>query len=244
MAEASGIERAARVLREGGLVAFPTETVYGLGADAENVEAVERIFSAFGGPVAAPSANRFSEVSPTTARHVREGLGSDVDLVLDGGPCEVGVESTIVDVTGERPAILRPGGVGREDLERALGRSVAIERKVSVRAPGRLPSHYAPRARVVLVEPDEVLAEAERLRSEGHRVGLLLHPALARARPSDAGQVVTVVPGSMPRYARRLYTLLRELDHRGCEVIVASLPEQEGLGLAVADRLRRAAGPR
>ena len=210
---AADIEQAVRVLRAGGLVAFPTETVYGLGADAEDVQAVERIFaakgrprthpliahigsadqldhwaadvpesarllaerfwpgpltlvlwrsnrvpfavtggletvalrvpdhpvalallSAFGGGVAAPSANRFGSVSPTTARHVREDMGSAVDLVLDGGPCEVGVESTIVDVRGEQLAILRPGGVAREDLERALGHSILMRSNGPIRA--------------------------------------------------------------------------------------------------------------
>jgi len=238
MGKADDIEQAARVLRAGGLVAFPTETIYGLGADAENVGAVERIFavkgrpsthplivhiggadqlrdwaadvpeparllaerfwpgpltlvlwrshrvpfavtggletvalrvpdhpvalallSAFGGGVAAPSANRLGSVSPTTARHIREDLGTDVALVLDGGPCEVGVESTIVAVTGEQPAILRPGGVAREDLERVLGHPLPMRSNIPIRVPGHHPSHYAPRARVILVEPDEVVGE-------------------------------------------------------------------------------------
>ena len=323
MAEAGDIERAVRVLRAGGLVAFPTETVYGLGADAENAGAVARIFavkgrpsnhplivhiggasqlddwaaevpeparrlaarfwpgpltivvrrsrrvplavtggletvalrvpahsmalsllSAFGGGVAAPSANRFGAVSPTTARHVREGLGDAIDFVLDGGPCAVGVESTIVDVTGEAPAILRPGGVAREDLERALERSLPVEATDSVRAPGQHPSHYAPRANVVLVEPDEILAEARRLQMEGRRVGLLLPTSLSPAQAPDIEHAIIVVPESMADYARRLYGFLRDLDDRGCDVIVASLPGQDGLGLAIADRLRRAAGPR
>ncbi|NUR84717.1 MAG: threonylcarbamoyl-AMP synthase, partial [Nonomuraea sp.] len=228
-ATTSDIEQAAGVLRAGGLVAIPTETVYGLAADAENAAAVARIFevkgrppthplivhvggagqldawaervpatarlladhfwpgpltlvlprgprvplettggldtmavrvpdhpvalallSAFGGGVAAPSANRFGSVSPTTAGHVRAELGDAVDFVLDGGPCEVGVESTIVDVTGETPAVLRPGGVTREDLEAVLGHPLAVPATSHVRVPGQHPSHYAPRARVVL----------------------------------------------------------------------------------------------
>ncbi len=321
MHTADDIEQAARVLRAGGLVAFPTETVYGLGGDAENVGAVERIFavkgrpsthplivhiagadqlqdwaadvpeparllaerfwpgplalvlwrsnrvpfavtggletvalrvpdhpvalallSAFGGGVAAPSANRFGSVSPTTARHVREGLGTAVDLILDGGPCEVGIESTIVDVTGEQPAILRPGGVAREDLERALGHSVPMVATSPIRVPGQHPLHYAPRARVLLVEPDEVVGEAQRQQAQGCRVGVLLPPAFEHS--AGAGQVVRLVPESMAEYARKIYELLREFDRRGCDVIVASLPPREGLGLAIADRLRRAAGPR
>ena len=321
MGNADDIEQAARVLRAGGLVAFPTETVYGLGADAENVGAVEHIFavkgrpsahplivhigsadqlqdwaadvpkparllaerfwpgpltlvlwrsnrvpfavtggletvalrvpdhpvalallSAFAGGVAAPSANRFGSVSPTTAHHVREDLGSAVDVVLDGGPCEVGVESTIVDVTGEQLAILRPGGVAREDLEGALGHSMPMRSNSPIRAPGQHPSHYAPRARVILVEPDEVVGEAQRLQAQGCRVGALLPPAFEHS--SGTGHVVLLVPESMAEYARKIYEVLREFDRRGCDVIVAASPPREGLGLAIADRLRRAAGPR
>ncbi|GAA0300152.1 L-threonylcarbamoyladenylate synthase [Streptomyces polychromogenes] len=317
----SDIETAVGVLRAGGLVALPTETVYGLGANAEDAAAVARIFqvkgrppshplivhiggaeqlddwveevpatarllarhfwpgpltlvlrrghrvpleatggletvavrvpdhpvalallSAFGGGVTAPSANRFGAVSPTTADDVRAELGDAVDFVLDGGPCEVGVESTIVDVTGDTPAVLRPGGVTREDLEAVLGHPLAVPATSSVRVPGQHPSHYAPRAHVVLVEPGKVVAEAERAQELGHRVGVLLPPAGAGV-PVKAHTVLEV-PGSMSAYARGLYGFLRELDQRGCDLIVASLPEERGLGLAIANRLRRAAGPR
>lgn len=309
------------MLRAGGLVALPTETVYGLGANAEDPAAVARIFqvkgrppshplivhiggaeqlddwvqgvpaaarllaerfwpgpltlvlrrgrrvpleatggletvavrvpdhpvalallSAFGGGVTAPSANRFGAVSPTTADHVRAELGEAVDFVLDGGPCEVGVESTIVDVTGEVPSILRPGGVTREDLEGALGHPLAVPSTSRVRVPGQHPSHYAPRARVVLVEPEKVVAEAELAQEQGHQVGVLLPLAVTHV-PVKAHAVVTV-PASTAAYARGLYGFLRELDRRGCDLIVASLPAEEGLGLAIANRLRRAAGPR
>ncbi|MEU0040390.1 L-threonylcarbamoyladenylate synthase [Streptomyces sp. NPDC006333] len=320
-ARASDIEKAAGVLRTGGLVAFPTETVYGLGANADDPAAVARIFqakgrptshplivhlggaellddwvedvsatarllaerfwpgpltlvlrrgrrvpleatggletvavrvpdhpvalallAAFGGGVTAPSANRFGQVSPTTAYHVGAELGDAVDFVLDGGPCGVGVESTIVDVTGEIPSILRPGGVTREDLEAVLGCPLAVHSTSGVRVPGQHPSHYAPRARVVLVEPEKVVAEAELAQELGHQVGVLLPPAFTDA-PVKAHAVVTL-PGSPAAYARGLYGFLRELDQQGCELIVASLPAEEGLGLAIANRLRRAAGPR
>lgn len=306
-------------------MAFPTETVYGLGADAENVGAVERIFAvkgrpsthplivhigaseqlqdwvasvpaparvlagrfwpgpltlvlrrsarvphavtggletvalrvpdhpvalallhAFGGGVAAPSANRFGSVSPTSACHVRDDLGphlrTAVDFVLDGGSCNVGVESTIVDCTGEHVTLLRPGGVTREDLERALGYSVPACPLSSIRVPGQHPSHYAPRARVILVEPGEVAGEALRLQAQGCQVGALTPRAFEHA--VAAGQVahMLVIPEPMTEYAQKLYELLREFDRRGCDVIVAPLPPQEGLGLAIADRLRRAAG--
>lgn len=315
------IEKAAAVLRAGGLVALPTETVYGLGANAEDPVAIARIFqvkgrppshplivhiaaadqledwveevpatasllaerfwpgpltlvlrrghrvpleatggletvavrvpdhpsalallSAFGGGVTAPSANRFGSVSPTTADHVRAELGDAVDLVLDGGSCQVGVESTIVDVTGETPAILRPGGVTREDLEAVLGHPVAVPSTSGVRVPGQHPSHYAPRARVVLAEPEKVVAEAERAEDAGHQVGVLLPPSLADA--AVKAHAVVALPGSLEAYAHGLYGFLRELDRQGCDLIVASLPAEEGLGLAVANRLRRAAGPR
>ncbi|GCE00846.1 L-threonylcarbamoyladenylate synthase [Embleya hyalina] len=317
----SDIEKAAGVLRGGGLVAIPTETVYGLGADAEDPAAIARIFrvkgrppshplivhiggaeqldewvedvpraarllaehfwpgpltlvlrrgprvpleatggletvavrvpdhpvalallSAFGGGVTAPSANRFGAVSPTTADHVRAELGDAVDFVLDGGPCEVGVESTIVDVTGDAPSILRPGGVTREDLEAVLGCPLAVPSTSRVRVPGRHPSHYAPRARVVLVEPEKVVSEAEPAQELGHRVGVLLPAAFAGAEVK--AHAVVTVPDSMAAYARGLYGFLRELDRQGCDLIVASLPVEEGLGLAIANRLRRAAGPR
>ncbi|WP_336246818.1 L-threonylcarbamoyladenylate synthase [Streptomyces cupreus] len=320
-ARTSDIEKAADVLRAGGLVAFPTETVYGLGANAEDPAAVARVFevkgrppshplivhlggaellgdwvedvpatarllaerfwpgpltlvlrrgrrvpldatgglqtvavrvpdhpvalallAAFGGGVAAPSANLFGSVSPTTANHVRAELGDAVDFVLDGGPCQVGVESTIVDATGEIPSILRPGGVTHEDLEAALGRPLAVHATSRVRVPGQHPSHYAPRARVVLVEPEKVIAEAELAQELGHQVGVFLPSSFADA-PVKAHAVVAL-PASMAAYARGLYGFLRELDQRGCDLIVASLPVEEGLGLAIANRLRRAAGPR
>ncbi|WP_045705832.1 L-threonylcarbamoyladenylate synthase, partial [Streptomyces rubellomurinus] len=200
------------------------------------------LLSAFGGGVAAPSANRFGSVSPTTANHVRAELGDDVDFVLDGGPCQVGVESTIVDATGDALSILRPGGVTREDLEAVLGRPLPVHSTSRVRVPGQHPSHYAPRARVVLVAPEKVVAEAERAHELGHRVGVLLPPSVTDT-PVKAHAVVAL-PGSMAAYARGLYGFLRELDERGCDLIIASLPVEEGLGLAIANRLRRAAGPR
>ncbi|MDG9702599.1 L-threonylcarbamoyladenylate synthase [Streptomyces sp. DH37] len=320
-ARTGDIEKAAGVLRAGGLVALPTETVYGLGANAEDPAAVSRIFqvkgrpsshplivhiggaeqlddwvqdvpqaarllaerfwpgpltlvlrrgrrvpleatggletvavrvpdhpvalallSAFGGGVTAPSANRFGSVSPTTADDVRAELGDAVDFVLDGGPCEVGVESTIVDATGDALTILRPGGMTREDLEAVLGCPLEIPATSRIRVPGQHPSHYAPRARVVLVEPEKIVAEAELAQELGQRVGVFLPAAFAGAEVK--AHAVVQVPGSMAAYARGLYGFLRELDQRGCDLIVASLPAEEGLGLAIANRLRRAAGPR
>lgn len=278
------IEQAAGVLRAGGLVVFPTETVYGLGANAEDSAAVARVFqvkgrppthplivhlagaeqlddwgeevpaparllaerfwpgpltlvlrrgrrvslaatggldtvavrvpahpialallSAFGGGVAAPSANRFGSVSPTTANHVRAELGDAVDLVLDGGPSQVGVESTIVDTSGDDPRILRPGGVTREDIEAVLGRPVAVGGGGSggsggVRVPGQHPLHYAPQARVILAEPENLVAEAEAAQEHGRQVGVLLPPALAGTDVKV--HAVVAVPDSMALRAR------------------------------------------
>ncbi|KOV85592.1 translation factor Sua5 [Nocardia sp. NRRL S-836] len=231
------------VLRRGPRV--PLEATGGLETVALRVPAhpvALALLSAFGGGVAAPSANRFGSVSPTTADHVRAELGDAVDLVLDGGPCRVGVESTIVDATADVPSVLRPGGVTREDLEQALGFPLAVHATSRVRVPGQHPSHYAPRARVVLVEPEKVVVEAELAQGLGQRVGVLLPPSFGDAEVN--AHAVVRLPGSAAAYARGLYGFLRELDERGCDLVVASLPEETGLGLAIANRLNRAAGPR
>jgi L-threonylcarbamoyladenylate synthase len=316
------ITHAADVLRNGGLVAFPTETVYGLGADASSPAAVRRLFAvkgrprdhpviihvaspaaardwvaglppaaaalaaacwpgpltlvlrrsarvpddvtggldtvgvrvpaeptalalleSFGGAVAAPSANRFGRVSPTTADAVRADLGEDVDVVLDGGPCRVGVESTIVDCSGPERLILRVGGVPRERVEAILGVPVAIRDDGAVRASGTLPSHYAPDARVVVVANEQELAA--RVRDEtvvGARVGVI---AGVNAAPDTVAGVTRLgVPGDVDEYARLLYHWLRDADARGLDVVVAVAPDAVGIGAAVSDRLRRAAADR
>ncbi len=289
--------RAVEILRSGGLVAFPTETVYGLGADASSEPAVARLYRvkgrpidhpvivhvadlsaldewgcdvpdaardlaeafwpgpltlvvtrrpgvgadavsagratvalrvpaqpvalallrALGGAIAAPSANRFGRVSPTTAEHVRHDLGSDVDLVLDGGTCAIGVESTIVDCTMGDVRILRTGGIPREGVEAILGRRVEVSTTTGG-APGTLPSHYAPEARVEIVAADDLTRRRAELAATGRRVVVL------------AGVE-----------AANLYARLREADAVGADVVLAVLPPEDGLGAAVADRLRRAA---
>ena len=297
------VEQAARILRSGGLVAFPTETVYGLGADAASDEAVRRVFAAKGRPadhplivhfaapedaarwaarwsddaeklaaafwpgpltlivpkaahvsdvvtgghstvgvrvpdhpgaqsllrafeggLAAPSANRFGQVSPTTAAHVAIELADRVDLILDGGACRVGVESTIVDLSRETPRLLRPGGVSLEALEATLGRPVSIGGDTA--APGTLPSHYAPRARVLAVAAED------------------LQSTLAREAASGAVVRELALPADPAAAARALYAALRELDEVRVDVAVVALPDPSGLGRAVADRLLRAAAPR
>jgi L-threonylcarbamoyladenylate synthase len=318
MATDADIALAAEALRRGGLVAFPTETVYGLGADADNPTALARLYAikrrpgehpvivhvgepsrlvewaahvpaaarllgdalwpgpltlvvrraarvldevtgggdtvgvrvpdqpvalallgAFGGGIAAPSANRFGHVSPTTARDVRADLGDDVDLVLDDGPCTVGVESTIVDCTGNDPVILRPGGVTRERLQQVLGREVAIRSDGLVRAPGTLKSHYAPEAAVLVVARADLDDRAATLLAAGQRVAVL---AAGPPVPLPPEAVVLDAPADVDEYARVLYARLREVDRRGLDVVLAVPPPEVGVGAAVADRLRRAAG--
>ncbi len=318
MATDADISHAVETLRRGGLVAFPTETVYGLGADADNPAALARLYAvkgrpadhpvivhvgapsqladwaadvpeaarrlgealwpgpltvvvrraarvcdavtgggdtvgvrvpdqpvalallrAFGGGVAAPSANRFGQVSPTTADDVRADLGDDVDLVLDDGPCTVGVESTIVDCTGDELVILRPGGVTRQRIEKVSGRRVSSRRDGLVRAPGTLKSHYAPEAAVLVVGHDEVEARVRALLAAGRRVAVLA-PAATADLPPDV--VVLDAPRDADEYARVLYARLREVDRRGLDVLLAVPPADAGVGVAVADRLRRASG--
>jgi L-threonylcarbamoyladenylate synthase len=346
MQRGTDLARAVAVLRAGGLVAFPTETVYGLGADAGNEAAVSRIFAVKGRPrahplivhlgedaqlddwaldvpeaarrlaraawpgpltmilrkgprvaaavtggadtvglrmpahplaqallrglagaIAAPSANRFGAVSPTTADHVASDLGDDIDYLLDGGPCDVGVESTIVDLSrlsrlsgasglagpsgsraagagerGARAVMLRPGGLPRELIEAITGPLDAPDADAPA-APGTLATHYAPRAEVLAVEPDEVLAAVAAAHARGARVAVLAPDAAFAAWPALAGETRRL-PDDAAGMARALYAALRELDAAGVDVVIAALPPAAGLGEAVGDRLRRAAGPR
>lgn len=337
------VDAAVAALLSGRLVGLPTETVYGLAADAENPSAVARVYAAKGRPadhplivhvggaddlapgarwvrevpayatalarafwpgpltlvlprgpragdhvtggqdtvavrapshpvaravlaglaaarpapgVAAPSANRFGRVSPTTAEHVVEELGATLapgqDVVLDGGPSQVGVESTIVDCTGDAPVILRPGAIGADDVEAAGGVPVASRPRSAVRAPGMLASHYAPRARVVLVELADVPLEGS---LDG---GVALHGSASAPHgpttgllapvqvPTPDGVVRLSAPTDAADYARRLYAALREADALGLRTVLAVAPQaqadaEQGLIAAVRDRLRRAA---
>ena len=321
MKRGTDIATAADVLRAGGLVAFPTETVYGLGADASSDAAVARIFAAkgrprahplivhlapearlddwaidvpdaarrlaaaawpgpltiilargprvslattggsetvglrvpahpmaqallraFGGGIAAPSANRFGAVSPTTADHVVADLGDDVDYVLDGGACAVGVESTIVDLSRGRAVLLRPGGLAREAIEAITG-PLAVADVAAPAAPGTLASHYAPRAQVIAVLPHEVPAAVAAAIATGRRVAVLA-PTSAFAAWPPSGAVARALPDDVAGMARELYAALRDLDAAGVDVVIAALPPAAGLGEAVGDRLLRAAGPR
>jgi L-threonylcarbamoyladenylate synthase len=298
------IAEGARILARGGLVAFPTETVYGLGADATNGEAVAALFAAkgrprfnplivhvadeadamrhaefpeparklarafwpgaltlvlprlaqsilshlvsagldtialrapshpvaraliqaAGRPIAAPSANPSGRVSATTAAHVAEGLGDKVDAILDGGPSTLGLESTVIGFDGDSPVLLRPGAIGRKEIEAVIGALAAAGG--GVRSPGQLESHYAPRA-------------ALRLNAEAARPGevLLGFGDVAGARLNLSSR------GDLKEAAANLFAMLRELDKSGSAIAVSPVP-MAGLGEAINDRLMRAAAPR
>jgi L-threonylcarbamoyladenylate synthase len=211
------------------------------------------LIRAAGTPIAAPSANRFGHVSPTTARHVLEDLESRIDLILDAGPTAIGVESTVLDLTRPVPTILRPGGLPREALEAVLGPVAVFDRAVAGPAPspGMLPKHYAPRTElVVLLGPKERLRPhlreiARHYVQQGHRVGLLIAEE-DRAAVADLPVEVAILgsEADLASIARRLYPALRELDQRGLDLILAREFGAEGLGLAIRDRLIRAAGGR
>ena len=293
------IDRAIEVIRNGGLVGFPTETVYGLAADSSNVNAVNKIFAVKGRPnnhplivhvgsiefartcssewtvsaetlgnsywpgpltvvvkktlgvadvvtgghstvalrvpghvmalellnrmnggLAAPSANKFGRVSPTTAQHVWDDLGTSVDYILDGGPCVVGIESTIVDCSIPIPVVLRPGGISTEDIQSVI--AIGLEDPGVSRAPGMLPAHYAPNCQVILVD---TIAEANQL---------LVNRKSNSSRVLDAStEPVT--------FASTMYALLRQCDVDGVQFLAVVQPSPLGIGLAIRDRLTKAA---
>ena len=316
--EQADISRAVEVLNRGGLIGLPTETVYGLGADAGNLAAVARIFAAkqrpadhplivhlhdiaqistwaadipplawqlaeafwpgpltmilrraapvldavtggldtialripdhplalallekFGRGIAAPSANRHGRGSPTTADHVREDLGDAVDIVLDGGPCRIGIESTIVDLSSGALRMLRPGAITRHDLAGISNMRVDTYTNAVMRSPGMHSSHYAPRARVILVSPEQIALALDAWRARGCRVGLLG----AQPPPTGCDGVTWLaLSPSNATQAQELFGKLREADHLGLDVLVTVLPDDDGLGHALRDRLQRAAG--
>ena len=199
------------------------------------------LIGAFGGPVAAPSANRFGRPSPTRAQDVLDELGDAVAVVIDGGPCEIGIESTVLDLTTDPPQVLRPGRISADQLAHVLGRAVAAEASGPARAPGMLESHYAPGARVeVLGDIDAAMARARDIAEDGGRVGLIA----TGAGDTDNAVTVLAAPTSPDDYAARLYAAFRRADAQGVDVILAVPPPAEGIGVAVRDRLARAAAGR
>ncbi len=320
--DATRIDEAVALLRAGGLVAFPTETVYGLGADAGNPAAVARIFAAKGRPadhplivhlagadlldawarevpeaarrlaaafwpgpltlilkraarvpdavtggqdtvglrvpnqplalellkrfagaegngIAAPSANRFGRISPTTAEHVRAEFGDAVPMILDGGPCTVGIESTIVDLSRGAPVILRPGAITAADIARVLGgEPAAAGRADAPRVSGSLAAHYAPRTPMRLVAGEDLEAAVRELLADGRRIVVLARRA---APPPDARLHWREMAADAAGWARDLYAALREGDAAGADAILVEAPPPGPEWVAVADRLRRAA---
>lgn len=314
--EASGeaLDRAALIIRRGGLVAFPTETVYGLGASVFNQEAVAKIFEVkkrprfdpiivhvsnpeqvehlcsevsktaekliekfwpgpltlvlpksdsvpyivtaglgtvairmpshpialelirrSGTPIAAPSANLFGFLSPTTPQHVVEQLGEEIDLVIDGGRTPIGVESTVLDLSSKRPTLLRPGGLPLEEIEKVLGQKIGvstISKKPS--SPGQLPKHYSPRT------PLKILRNHKKVETKG-RIGLL---AFKKPKHQIHFEVVEVLSssGNLREAAYNLFSSLHKLDKAGLDLIYAEPIPETGLGRAIMDRLRKAEG--
>lgn len=199
--------------------------------------------------VAAPSANLFGRVSPTTVAHALADLGDRLgpaDLALDGGPCRVGVESTIVDCTGQQPRILRPGGIGAIEVERVTGLAVLDSADSGIRVPGALPSHYAPDAALVLAADDEALMAYVDAATIGgtpvERIGVIALDTI----PTPEGTVRLLAASSPVEFARDLYQALRRADADDVLLIVAVVPSEDGQGAseAIADRLHRAAAPR
>ncbi|HMP78609.1 MAG TPA: L-threonylcarbamoyladenylate synthase [Pirellulaceae bacterium] len=309
---------AVEVLRRGGLVAFPTETVYGLGADAGNELGVGRIFQAkrrphghplivhlptlesldqwatdipiaarrvvsvcwpgpvtvilhrsslvspivsggletvglripshpialalleqFGSAIAAPSANRFTHVSPTTAQHVMDDLGDDVDLILDSGPTPVGIESTIVDFSQDPPVLLRPGAYTLEELSQIAEVAITRSNIAGTMSPGRHAVHYAPNTAVIACRADRLLQCLADHSELPQRILVLAW----QQQPDLPGNVTWWQwPDSLEQTGRILYSRLREIDEQGFDLAILELPSEMGIGAALADRLRRAAG--
>ena len=323
-ADDAAIAYAADLLRQGCLVAFPTETVYGLGADASNPDAVRRIFEAkgrpadhplivhitgadslndwaltvpdtayrlaarfwpgplalilnkrpevpgvvtggqdtvglrmpdhpvalrllqaFGGGIAAPSANRFCRISPTQAVHVEEELGDAVDLILDGGACRVGVESTIVDLSGNRPRLLRPGHITRLDIEAVLQTELVItapQAEQSLRAPGMMDVHYAPATLAMRCSTNALPAIIQELSAQHKKIGLLAFNKgmINRVVADNEPDKILRMPKRAEEYAKVLYAALRELDSLYLDVLLVEQPPETEQWRAVNDRLCKA----
>lgn len=311
------LNKAVLILQQGGLVAMPTETVYGLAADAKNPAALKKIFHAkgrpvdhplivhiadisqldewavdvskqalllanafwpgpltlilkkahqvtdivtggqdtigiripnhpvahellkkFGSGVAAPSANRFGRISPTTAAAVREELGDTVDLILDGGQCEVGLESTIVDVSGDELRVLRPGMITPQQIEDVLHQHLTSERKNMPRVSGSLESHYAPETKTVLMSTAEIQAYLQTNRSQ---VAVICREKSELVSLQVEGMCVVTMPDDAVKYAHDLYKVLRDLDKKHFKQIMIENPPEDSEWLAIRDRLYRAA---
>jgi L-threonylcarbamoyladenylate synthase len=198
---------------------------------------MHRVLVELAGGIAAPSANRFGKVSPTTAQHVVEDLGSDVDYVLDGGPCDIGVESTIVDCTCEPPQLLRPGGISEEQIAEVLGH-VAHASGPS-RAPGMLVSHYAPNCRIHTVESRQQ-AEDEIAALTGPAADQLTHGNSVRADAQPTSVMILDASVDPDGFASTMYSQLRDCDRKGVHDVIVILPPDIGIGSAIRDRILKA----
>ena len=200
------------------------------------------LLSAFGGPVAAPSANRFGKISPTTAEHVRLELGDGPDMILEGGSAAIGLESTILDLTGQQPVLLRPGAVSPEQLAELLGQQVVVGGAADhkVRVPGMLPSHYAPCAPLYLLPSVELTTAVARYLQEGKTVAVMATETACSTELQRCSLLIKM-PASPTSYARQLYATLRQLDADNPDVILVAAPPDSPPWLAVNDRLKRAA---
>src|SRR5262245_23910257 len=199
----------------------------------------QQLLRRFGGGVAAPSANRFGRVSATTAEHVRREFGGAVECVLDGGEADLGLESTILDLSGNAPRLLRPGWISARAVEDAIGRKLVTPDATAPRAPGTLATHYAPQTPLMLVEEDLAMELAASLVRQGRRVAVL---AFSDKRPLVEGLTWLAASPGVAAYAHELYANLRALDDAGCDTILVERPPQGVEWTAVNDRLRRAAG--
>ena len=195
----------------------------------------QRVLTAFGGGLAAPSANRFGHISPTRVAHVKEEFGSRVPIILDGGDSAIGIESTIVDLSGAQPCILRPGGISEAQIVAVIGAVVMGATAHSPRASGTLEAHYAPRTPMLMLPRAALKIEAEQQHALGKRVRLLALDAL----PAYGEGVV--LPSEPALFAHGLYAALRDLDASGANLLLVERPPDEPAWLAVHDRLRRAA---
>jgi L-threonylcarbamoyladenylate synthase len=198
----------------------------------------QRLLKAFGGGIAAPSANRHGRVSATSAEHVRREFGGAVACVLDGGDADVGIESTLIDLSGAGAALLRPGWITVAEIEQALAAPLVAARADAPRAPGTLAAHYAPGTPLALMEGDLALELAASLARQGKRIAVLAFSAL---RPLTPGLEWIAAPRDAAGYAHALYASLRRLDEAGCDVIIVEQPPQSPEWAAINDRLARAA---
>lgn len=195
----------------------------------------QQVLRAFQGGLAAPSANRFGRISPTTAAHVREEFGDKVPIILDGGDCEVGIESTIVDLSGDQPRILRPGKITQAQIEAVIGPLAQTINPNSPRASGTLEAHYAPRTPMLMLPRPFLEKEARAQRALGKRVAVLAVDTL----PSDCAGLT--LPAAPEPYAHGLYAALRELDAGQQNLLLVESPPDTDEWIAIYDRLRRAA---